>query len=381
MHKFEKPCEGAFMDRHIPLITSAGDPFTRGFHLGRSETERVIHTITAYMDIFAQTSGLNREAVLTLAEHFMPSIEQYAPHLLEEMRGIAEGAGRDIREIVAINARTELMYGITQRPECTSIGTSTIASTDGHVRVAQNWDWHPTLAGSLVLWSLHLEDGLDVLTLTEAGMVGKIGTNSSGLAMCINLLKSDTDHAGPAVPMHVILRRVLEDAHSVDEAVMLIHATDRCTSCFHMLVDRNGGLAGVEATPAGQHVIRPANGVLTHANHCTNPDLFVRDRNAREFPETLARGERIQSLASEQKIDEHFLRSILADHETSPGSICLHEEPGVPLVENYESIASIIFDLTARTVDIAEGPPCGNAYHRLSLEDSLRVTSYQQTGY
>ncbi len=148
-----------------------------------------------------------------------------------------------------------------------------------------------------------------------------------------------------------------------------------------MLVDRNGALAGVEATPAGQRVLHSASGVLTHANHCVSPDLFLHDSNAREYPETLARGERARALASEQKIDKHFLQCILTDHETSPGSICLHVESGVSLVENYESIASIIFDLTAGTVDIAEGPPCENAYYRLSLEDCLRVTSYRQTGY
>jgi isopenicillin-N N-acyltransferase like protein len=365
------------MDRHIPLVISKGDPFTRGFHLGSSETERVTHTIKAYMDIFVQTSDLNYGAVLTHAERFIPSISHYAPHLLEEMGGIAEGAGRDLREIIAINARTELMYGVTQRSECTSIGISTNASTDGHIRLAQNWDWRPTLAGSLILWALHLDEGPDVLTVTEAGMVGKIGINASGLGMCINLLKSDTDHAGPTVPMHIILRHVLEDAHSVDEAITLINTTDRCTSCFHMLVDHNGALAGVEATPAGQHVLRSASGVLTHTNHCVSSDLFIHDRNAREYPETIARGERAQSLAHEQKIDEPFLRGILADHATSPGSICLHAEPDTPLVENYESIASIIFDLTAGTVDIAEGPPCENAYRRLSLEDCLRVTSYR----
>ncbi len=121
--------------------------------------------------------------------------------------------------------------------------------------------------------------------------------------------------------------------------------------------------------------------MLTQANHCVSPDLFLHDSNAREYPETLARGELAHTLASRQKIDEDFLRSILADHETTPGSICLHVEPGVPLVENYESIASIIFDLSAGTVEIAEGPPCENAYRRLLLEDYLGVTSYQQTGY
>jgi isopenicillin-N N-acyltransferase-like protein len=328
------------------------------------------------MDIFANKSQLNHEAVLRHAERYIPSIEQYAPHLLEEMRGIAEGSGRDLREIVAINARTELMYGVRQRPECTSIGISSIASTDGHNRVAQNWDWTPTLAGSPILWIIHRAEGPNVMTLTEAGMVGKIGINTSGLAMCVNLLKSDSDHAGPAVPMHVILRRVLEEANSVEEAVVLINTAERCTSCFHMLVDRRGGLAGVEATPAGQHVLQSDKGVLTHTNHCVSPELFKHDSNALEFPETLARGERAQFLAREQKIDEVILRSILADHETAPGSICLHVEPGVPMVENYESVASIIFDLTAATVDIAEGPPCENAFHRHSLQDYLWVKSY-----
>ena len=360
------------MDRRIPLIISEGDSFTRGLHLGRSETERVTHTIKAYMEIFAQTSRLNRNAVLTHAERFIPSIASYAPHLLEEMRGIAKGAGRDLREIIAINARTELMYGVTQRPECTSIGISTAASSDGNIRVAQNWDWRPSLAGSLILWALRRDDGPDLLTLTEAGMVGKIGINSSGLAMCINLLMSDTDHGGPAVPMHIILRHILEKAHSVEEALLIIGTTERCTSCFHMLADRSGALAGVEATPAGQHVLRTTSGVLTHTNHCVSPDLFIHDSNAREYPETLARGERTQSLATTRMIDERYLHSMLADHETSPGSICLHIEAGVPLVENYESIASIIFNLTAGTVDIAEGPPCEYPYHRLSLNDCLR---------
>src|SRR5690349_18895593 len=118
------------MDKHIPLVISEGDPFSCGLQLGQSQAERVLLTVTAYMEIFAKMAGLSREDVLAHAERFTPSIAEYTPHLLEEMRGIARGAGRDLREIVAINARTELMYGVTQRSECTSIGISTKASAD-----------------------------------------------------------------------------------------------------------------------------------------------------------------------------------------------------------------------------------------------------------
>jgi isopenicillin-N N-acyltransferase like protein len=356
------------MERNIPVIISEGQPFARGLHLGRSEKERVQHTVNAYMRIFENFAGLSRAAVFEHAERFMPAIASFAPHLLEEIRGIAEGVPCDVREIVAINARTELMYGVTHRPECTSIAISGAASADGHTRVAQNWDWHPSLVGTLVLWLVRRDDGPGVLTLTEAGIVGKIGVNAAGLAMCVNLLRSDSDSGGPAAPMHIILRRVLEKCHNVDEAIALIGNTPRCTSCNHMLADRSGAIADVEATPAGQWVHRPVHGILTHANHCTNPALSTQDRYVREYPETRARDGRMQALAKSHPVTENDLRAMLADHTTSPHSICLHNHADWSFIEQGESIASIIFDLTGGTLDVADGPPCEHGYQRYNLE-------------
>ena len=360
------------MMRETLIVVSEGDAFTRGRQLSRAAADRVEQTIASYMTLFARRAGLERGRVLAAAEQFMPAIEGYAPHLLEEMRGIAAGSGRDLREIVAINARTELMYGLPGRPECTSVAVSPAASADGHVRVAQNWDWFATLAGTTVLWVLRRDDGPDVLTFVEAGIVGKIGVNAAGLALCVNLLTSDSDNPGPAIPMHVVLRRVLDEARSVEQAIALIAAAPRCTSCNHLLADRSGAIADVEATPAGQSVLRPRGGVLTHANHCADADLFARDRGARDYPETVARGERARALAQTQSIDEPYLRAIMADHATAPGSICLHVQQGLPPEEREESIASVVIDLTAATMDLADGLPCSAPYRRVEIADYLR---------
>ncbi len=360
------------MDRHIPVVVSEGEPFASGLQMGQSETDRVRHTITAYMEMFRQKAGLQHEEALANAERFIPVIEDYAPQLLAEMRGIAEGAGRDLREIVAINARTELVYGARQQAECTSIGISAAASADGHLRLAQNWDWHPSQVGAVILWIIRRNDGPDVMTLTEAGMVGKIGINAAGLAMCVNLLSSESDYDGPAVPMHIILRSILEKAHTVAEAIAILHTTKRCTSCNHLLADRSGALADVEATPNGLRVLYPINGILTHTNHCLNSELFEHDRFAREQPETLAREDRVSTLTIQQQIDEAYLHTILSDHGTAPNSICLHQQKELPIMEQNESIASIIFDLTAGSVDIADGPPCQHAYNHLLIGDYLR---------
>jgi isopenicillin-N N-acyltransferase-like protein len=365
------------MDRRIPIIISEGEPFARGLHLGRSESARVRHTITAYREMFRLKAGLQRDEALAIAERFIPAIEGFAPHLLEEMQGIAVGAGQDVREIIAINARTELVYGTRQQAECTSIGITDRASADGHLRLAQNWDWNPAQVGAVILWIIQRNDGPDVMTLTEAGMVGKIGINSAGLAMCVNLLASEGDNGGPAVPMHIILRSILEKAHSVEDAIALLNSTKRCTSCNHLLADRSGTLADVEATPSGQSVLYPVNGILTHTNHCLDADLFERDRFAHEQPETLARADRVQLLANSGSVDEAYLQTILADHATAPNSICLHQETTLQAMEQGESIASIIFDLTANTVDIADGPPCQYPYHRVQVSDFLRP--YEET--
>ena len=355
------------MERHIPLIISEGKPFERGWHFGKSQQERVQHTVNAYMRIFEEFAGLDRVAVYQQVERIIPAIGRFSASLLDEMCGIAEGAECDVREIVAINARTELMYGVTNRPECTSIAVSGAASADEHTRVAQNWDWHPSLVGTLVLWLIRRSNGPDLLTLTEAGIVGKIGINAAGLAMCINLLRSDSDSSGPAAPMHVILRRVLEECHTVDEAIALLGKTPRCTSCNHMLADRNGSIADVEATPAGQWIHRPQNGLLTHANHCTSQVLASRDRYVRENPETCERDSRMQTLATAHPVSESDLQAMLADHATAPYSICLHNAGDWSFTEQGESIASIIIDVTAGTLDVADGPPCEHRYQRHSL--------------
>src|SRR5579884_2918621 len=134
------------MSRETPLVISEGDPYTRGQRLARSVGDRVRKTIDAYFGLFEYHAGLDRDRVLREADRFVPIIEEYAPDLLAEMRGIADGAGRDMLEIVAINARTEMLYGVTHRGECTSIAVAPEGATDARVRVGQKWDWYAWLA-------------------------------------------------------------------------------------------------------------------------------------------------------------------------------------------------------------------------------------------
>jgi hypothetical protein len=118
--------------------------------------------------------------------------------------------------------------------------------------------------------------------------------------------------------------------------------------------------------------VRSRDGVLVHANHCTDPALSLRDRNARDNPETLARSDRAGKLAAARPIDAELVCAILSDHATAPDSICRHVDRETPPEDREESVASLVFDLTGGTVDLADGPPCSGSYRRFTIADYLR---------
>lgn len=79
------------------------------------------------------------DAVRNLAEEFRESLEKKLPDVYAEMQGIAEGAGLDLLDIVALNCRSEIAMG-NFSDGCTSLSWK--KHDNGRV-LAQNWDWAP----------------------------------------------------------------------------------------------------------------------------------------------------------------------------------------------------------------------------------------------
>lgn len=66
---------------------------------------------------------------------FEDTIQQHWPDYLEEMRGIAEGAGKTLADIIALNVRTEINFGLFS-DGCTALSW---LHKDASI-LAQNWD-------------------------------------------------------------------------------------------------------------------------------------------------------------------------------------------------------------------------------------------------
>ena len=78
----------------FPLLTIEGAARERGRQYGRLATERIGTSLSIYMAAWGAGDAVARSALLDRARAFVPVIGDRFPELLEEMRGIAEGAAR-----------------------------------------------------------------------------------------------------------------------------------------------------------------------------------------------------------------------------------------------------------------------------------------------
>ena len=241
----------------IPRLTLQGSPRDIGQAHGETFRPLVQDNVKTYFAIFAHYAGLSREQVLSRASLFMPVIEQFDADLLEEIRGIAEASGNQLEEIVAINSRTEIMFKETPHlGECTALAATPEATASGHTLLGQNWDWMPKLDGHMLLLTIKQkgqEEKPTVLTCTEAGIVAKIGMNSAGLGVCVNLLVSDSTRVG--LPFHILCRGILS-SFSMGEALGKIFNHQTGASANYLIGHMDGEAIDIETNPVSYTHLR-----------------------------------------------------------------------------------------------------------------------------
>lgn len=115
--------------------------------------------------MFQQTSKLSWPQVRSVASSVAVTIEKLSPDIYTEMLGIAEGAGLDILDIVALNCRSEIALGHFS-DGCTGFGWKRQNEDEGVV-LAQNWDWTRRVKGNCVLMSIEGTEKPKIWMVTE----------------------------------------------------------------------------------------------------------------------------------------------------------------------------------------------------------------------
>ena len=185
-------------------LTLKGSPREVGAQYGTAARDEIMFSIESYKDIFQQTAGTTWEQSCQTALRWLPVLREKCPEIVHEMEALAEAAGVQFSEILALNLRSEI--ALTHYTDgCTSIGQTYGPDTF----IAQNWDWMESQSCSLVGLEVHLPGKPAFFILAEAGIVGKYGFNDRGVGVCLNALRCGACST-EKLPIHVALRKVLE---------------------------------------------------------------------------------------------------------------------------------------------------------------------------
>jgi isopenicillin-N N-acyltransferase like protein len=360
----------------LPLLHLHGTPYAQGRQHGAALRDQIAHNITIYFERFERQGKVGRPEVLARAELYADAIAQHSQDYFDGLRGVAEGSGCNLIELVALNVRYEILYyqlGVNAMADgCTAFAIEPEKTANGHLLLGQNWDWIPQVQGAI----LHTidADGMETISFTEAGIVGgKIGLNSAGLGLTINgITSTDDDWSRLSKPFHVRCYEMLR-TRDFNAALAIITSSDRACSTNFLIAQAPDRIVDIEAAPKQIRLLTCESGCVVHTNHFVDPGsmgITEPPNPRRQFSQN--RRARMQELLTAQPgltIDD--LKQFLQDHREHPYSICRHEDPNGPAADQYKTVTAVVMDLNERRIWLSDGPPCVGEFQELHLSTQI----------
>ena len=359
-----------------PRIRVSGGPFERGEQYGSLARTQVLHARNGYERSFA-SKGITWDSAVRQAQTHAEPIQRFFPGILDEMRGIAQGAGLPFEDILAMNCRTEILWKATVRAhagatqpadtqrgfgECSSFAVAPTHTALGHTLVGQNWDWLVHGFESVVLLEVEREDGPNYVTIVEAGLLAKTLMNEHGIALAVNTLVTSADGSAPGLPFHVLLR-ALADCERVFDAVELLATHPRASSGNYVLGAADGAILNIETGPGDARNINvqaAEHGKTFHTNHFLGAVEGGFDLAPVAMSDSYVRLSRLRELvgANAQAVTIGALDHALRDHTDAPGSICCHPDGRSDPAARWATVMSVVMDPEKRVLHLSEGNPC-----------------------
>jgi isopenicillin-N N-acyltransferase like protein len=343
------------------------EPFARGQEFGKIYADKIGLNISLYQKLFGQLKS--NFDVLIAGRTALEETKSFAPALHTEMLGMAEGASVDPALIGMLNARTEILAVLkaNTHSECSAVIHA--PSGEGTPIAVQTWDWYYALKNSWLAWEIPQADGSVTKTMTEYGIVGKSGMNTRGIGVLFTILHHRDDGLRIGVPVHVVSRWLLDSAQSISVAKdIALNAKVSASSSLNLISYRDGlsEAVSVELHPSGPSFVKPnANGFLIHTNHFLAQSAAKFDTGPLTNPDTLSRFEELaRETSTLQSINFTTVLKIMASHAGGDDAVCCHHNSAAAATEQYETLSTVVIDLSHGTMDVHAGGPCSHPFVR-----------------
>lgn len=354
-----------------------GSAMEIGRQHGELAKKEILGSIEHYERLFYSFQNINWKTAREQAKLYLPAIESYDLSLIEEMAGVAKGAGVDFEDILALNAKSELASTgkiVTSFAEgCTSIGTSTPLTSD--TIIGQNWDWKEEQKRNLLLLKIVQKEKPNILMITEAGIIGKVGFNDHSVGVCVNALMTDKKTNG--VPMHLGLRGVLNST-SLQKAILKVYNGQIATAANFLIGYSEGKHKGMilqtEVSPFGIDFVNENSGYGVHSNHICSNILkeYLEEQNILRYTDSIIRYRRAEqliqkSILNNEDITIETFKRWFADEFNAPGSINRFTNKELPDHRQSATLFSVIINLTKQEMHLCEGMPAYSPYKTISM--------------
>lgn len=340
-----------------------------GQQIGEDRREQIRHSVQNARDLIQGTYSyleLTWEGAMMQARKYMPFAEEAYPQYVDEIRGMAEGAGINYGDLTVLNAMEAVTMDALHLTKCTSFAVNGDRTADGHILMAHNEDWLPEDEDDVYLVHATPEKEPPFLAMTYGGLIPNIGFNAYGIAQACDSVYPNDSRIG--LPRLLVSRAVLA-ARTPGNAIRSTLVPRRAAGYNHLIAHESGELYSVEVSARNFSILYAHDNYIVHTNHYLTGKMQAVESEPDELIATRVRYFRVERLLKKNSLHTiHTLQSIQRDHVNHPSSVCNHADTLADPLAREKTINAMVIDLTARAMHIAWGNPCTSQYHTFYLD-------------
>lgn len=294
-----------------------------------------------------------KKSNLEFASKCVEAVEQYAPDILEELRGIAEGSGTSFETLTCTMLTPAFLFG------CTLFAVKGEYTTNGSPIFARHMDWLREDISALHV--IHAEPDKSHKSIGfsfgDCGRYG--GQNERGLTLGSASCAMYTGKVRPGVRMNISTRWVLDKLSTTEEAVEYLTKIPHTEAVSFLIMDKSGTIARIEATSEKTEAEYIEEGIGVATNVFLMEGMKHLDQGLPEDNIVHVFRKRLERWFEDNKDKITFedVKGICSDPENG---VCQIKE------EYMVTIWSWIAETNPPSISIAPGPPCETEYKSLS---------------
>jgi hypothetical protein len=244
-------CGAGFLEEQdgYRVLHLKGTPYEMGYQQGvllREDIRENVHYLfdVKGKELKVEVAGLNLLNPKRVIAGIVAQQRKHVPdRFFEEMRGIADGAGMDVQDVIVANFIPELFH-------CSGFAIGGSATKDGtlyHGRVLDyGCDWR--LQEHAVLTVAEPDGRIPFVNVTYAGFVGSV-TGMNAAKVSIGEMGGKGLGHWDGVPMAFLMRMVLEEARTLEQGIAVFRDHPRTCEYYFVIADgKTGQGVGMEAS-------------------------------------------------------------------------------------------------------------------------------------